>query len=139
MTTRAVLVAALGVIGCGAPAAPVTAHADEVSAEPTETRPCIGPAAIPPEVDDLLTRLASPMRDHCEVHALGAARALFVRTMNTVAHDDRGDPLPACAWEVFAVAPRPVRHLGSLAACRFRVTDGCAVALDAAAQRVCAP
>lgn len=144
MTARAALVAAhcaLGAAGCGAaggPAAPAVPP-DAVSASPSEVRPCAGATAIPPEVDQQLTRLASPMRDHCELHALGRARALFVRTMDTVAHDDRGDPIATCQWEVFSIAPGDVRHLGSLSACRFRVADGCAIALDGGPQRLCLP
>ena len=70
-------------------------------------------------------------RVHCERHQLGGgAPALFVRTMNTVAHDEQGDPIPTCHWEVFRLAPEPVRHLGSLSVCRFRVDGGCVVGLD---------
>jgi hypothetical protein len=50
--------------------------------------------------------------------------------MNTVAHDDQGSPIPTCHWEIFRVAPAPVRHLGSLSVCRFRVDGSCIVALD---------
>lgn len=131
MTARgpAVLLAALGVACLPPPGSTTDRDDGDVSADRFETRPCEGATAIPPAVDELLTQLASPVRDHCEHHRLGGAPVLFVRTMNSVAHDDRGDPLPACRWEVFRVAPGPVRHLGTLSTCRFRVAGRCAVAL----------
>jgi hypothetical protein len=86
------------------------------------------------EADRILTERESDTREHCELHALGAdgARRLFVRTMNTVAHDDEGNRLPACIWEVFAVPPRPVRHLGTLNVCEFAIWSGCIYDLDQA-------
>jgi hypothetical protein len=82
-------------------------------------------------VDELLSQLESPVRDHCERHQFGGGvPALFVRTMNTVAHNEQGDPISTCHWEVFRMAPEPVRHLGSLSVCRFRIDGGCVVGLD---------
>jgi hypothetical protein len=70
-----------------------------------------------------------------------AAPALFVRTLNTVAHDEAGAPIPTCQWEVFQTEPAPARHLGSLSVCRFRVDAGCVIGLDddtaAGAPRTC--
>lgn len=117
------------------------AEAPAVSAAPSETHPCAGATAIPPAVDAQRTLLESPVRDHCEVHRLGGGTpALFVRTMNTVAHDDQGAGIPTCQWEVFYVAPATVRHLGTLSVCRFRVDGGCVVGMGEgarAAPRVC--
>lgn len=90
-----------------------------MTAPPWERRACDG--LISPEVDAMLTKLAAPTRDHCEQHEVGAATELFVRTMTTVAHDDAGDPLPACQWEVFRVAPPPVVHLRSAFDCQLRI------------------
>lgn len=132
MTPRWPAVLLLSALGaCLPPPGATTDHDDgEVSADRFETRPCEAATAISPAVDALLDQLASPVRDHCELHRLGGAPVLFVRTMNSVAHDDRGDPLPACRWEAFRTAPGPARHLGTLATCRFRVAGRCAVALD---------
>jgi hypothetical protein len=125
------LVVALGLTACLPLERRTLVEERAASATPWEIRPCEGATAIPPAVDELLTRLESPVRDHCEQHRLGdGATALFVRTMNTVAHDDQGSPLPTCHWEIFRVAPEPVRHLGSLSVCRFRVDGSCIVALD---------
>jgi hypothetical protein len=118
------------------PLAPQAADAgapQERSATRFEARPCTGETAIPPEVDRILTELESDTRrEHCELHVLGPdqARRLFVRTMNTVAHDDEGDPLPACIWEVFAIPPQAVRHLGTLSVCEFAIEKGCIYDLD---------
>lgn len=86
------------------------------TAPPWQRHACDG--LIPPEVDAMLTELAAPTRDHCEQHRVGGATELFVRTMTTVAHDDAGDPRPACRWEVFRVAPRPVVHLRTASDCQ---------------------
>lgn len=135
---------ASGLAGCGRPAgtpettaapaaqppvpsAPGAASGRVVSATRFQTRPCAGETAIPPEADRILGELGSPTREHCELHALrpGGARLLFVRTMNTVAHDDAGEPIPTCLWEVFAVPPQPVEHLGTLPMCQLAIHDGC--------------
>jgi hypothetical protein len=97
-----------------------------------QLRPCEGETAIPDDAERVLTERGSATREHCELHALGpdGARRLFVRTMNTIAHDDEGNRLPACIWEVFAVAPQPVSYLGALYVCEFAVKDGCIYDLD---------
>lgn len=104
----------------------------ERSATRFEALPCAGETAIPAEADRILTERESDTREHCELHAFGSdgTRHLFIRTMNTVAHDDEGDRLPACIWEVFAVPPQPVRHLGTLYACEFAIQNGCIYDLD---------
>jgi hypothetical protein len=50
--------------------------------------------------------------------------------MNTVAHDDAGDPIPTCLWEVFAVPPQSVAHLATLSMCQFAIEKGCIYDLD---------
>lgn len=127
-------IVALGLIACRSLGGSDSVDDRPLSASPGDTHPCEGETAIPAAVDEMLTRLASPVRDHCEEHRVAGAPALFVRTMNTVAHDDRGDPIPTCHWEVFRTAPEPVRHLGSVSACRFRVDGGCVVSLDDSAR-----
>jgi hypothetical protein len=103
-----------------------------VSATRFQTQPCEGDTAIPADADRILTELESPTREHCELHALtpGGPRLLFIRTMNTVAHDDAGDPIPTCLWEVFAVPPQPVAHFGTLSLCQFAIEEGCIYDLD---------
>lgn len=102
----------------------------EVSATPNEITPCVGETAIPPAIDTMLTSLESPERGHCERHRLTAKDAplLFVRTMNTVAHDDEGNGSPACTWEVFRV--HPPAHVGTLSWCTLRFENGCIVSMD---------
>jgi hypothetical protein len=51
--------------------------------------------------------------------------------MNTFAHDDEGNRLPTCIWEVFTIPPQPVEHVGSLYVCEFAVQNGCIHGLDA--------
>lgn len=119
-----------------APSTPGASPGRVVSATRFETRPCQGETAIPPDVDRILSELESPTREHCELHALppGGPQLLFVRTMNTVAHDDAGDPIPTCSWEVFAVPPRSVAHLATLSMCQFAIDEGCIYDLDQTSQ-----
>jgi hypothetical protein len=117
-----------------------TAAPPELSSPPEVTAACAGATAIPLAVDAILNRLSAPTRDHCERHLLGGRAALFVRTMNTVAHDEAGGRVPACRWEVFRVPPEPVAHVGSLLSCRLRVDGRCIFGLDpgdAAAPQAC--
>jgi hypothetical protein len=130
-------------LGCGSPpvapsesqpSAPLTTapYPPEVSASPQETRPCDGPTAITPEVDRILSTLESPERSHCEVHAPGPGEPalLFVRTMNTVAHDDDGRKSPACTWEVFRTAGANAAHVTTLSSCMLRFEARCIRSLD---------
>jgi len=116
-----------------APSTPGTSPGRVVSATRFQARPCEGETAIPADAARILDELESPTREHCELHALspGGPRLLFVRTMNTVAHDDAGEPIPTCLWEVFAIPPRPVEHLGTLTSCQFAINEkGCIYDLD---------
>jgi hypothetical protein len=115
-----------------APSTPGASPGRVVSATRFQARPCAGETAIPPDAERILEKLESPTREHCELHALapGGPPILFVRTMNTVAHDDAGNRIPTCSWEVFAVPPQPVTHLGSLSMCEFAVENGCIYDLD---------
>jgi hypothetical protein len=125
------LLAAAG--ACGSRPSPRTpASPVELSAPSYETRPCEGPTAIPPEVDAALTKLESPERSHCELHRLfpGAPPLLFVRTMNTVGHDDEGRALPACQWEVFRSSGTIMVHAATLDGCSLRFENGCVLSLD---------
>jgi len=76
--------------------------------------------------------LGSPTREHCELHplTLGGPQALFVRTMSTVAHGEAGERIPTCLWEVFAVPPASVAHLGTLSSCRFAIDNACIYDLE---------
>lgn len=96
-----------------ATAAPAT------TAPPWQRHACDG--MIPPAVDAMLVELAAPTRDHCEQHARGGTTELYVRTMNTVAHDDAGTPIPTCQWEVFRLAPLPAAHLRTTGDCQLRL------------------
>ncbi|HEY4241123.1 MAG TPA: hypothetical protein VGM88_14975 [Kofleriaceae bacterium] len=100
------------VLACACSAAPV--H----SAHPWEASRCDG---FSPAVDAELTRLESPVRDHCERHG----GVLYVRTMNTTAHDDAGAPLPACRWEVFAGSGV---HVATLESCELTFAGRCVTA-----------
>jgi len=104
----------------------------ELSASPDETRPCEGATAIPPEAEKILEHLESPETSHCELHSPspGAPPLLFVRTMNTVAHDDEGNRLPACTWEVFRTSGGAVTHVATLSACSLRFDKGRVMSLD---------
>lgn len=119
-----------------APSTPGASLGRVVSATRFQTQPCQGETAIPPDADRILSELESPTREHCERHALtpGGAQSLFVRTMNTVAHDDAGDPIPTCLWEVFAIPPQSVAHLGTLSMCQFAIDKECIYDLDQTAQ-----
>jgi hypothetical protein len=102
---------ALALVACGSSA--------QHSAEPWQPSRCDG---IPPAIDDQLTQLESPVRDHCERHA----GHLFVRTMNTTAHDDNGSALAACRWEAFDLASS--KHLATFDACELVFDGSCVVA-----------
>lgn len=118
------------IVASAATSATADSAGAEISAPPDETRACEGPTAIPPEIDEMLSAEGAPERDHCELHRLvpGEPPLLFVRTMNTVAHDDEGRPLPACSWRVFHL--QPSASAGSLHDCRFRIEKGCVTSLD---------
>lgn len=115
-----------------APSTPGARPGRVVSATRFQTQPCQGETAIPPDADRILSELESPTREHCELHAMTAAgpQLLFVRTMNTVAHDDAGDPIPTCLWEAFAIPPQSIAHLGTLSMCQFAIDKGCIYDLD---------
>lgn len=98
----------IAVAACGG------AAAEQHSAEPWEPSRCDG---IPPAIDAQLSQLDAPVRDHCERHG----GRLFVRTMNTVAHDDNGSAMPACRWEAFDLASS--KHLATFDTCEL-VFDG---------------
>jgi hypothetical protein len=98
--------------------------ARERSAEPWEPSKCDD---IPPAIDAQLSQLDAPVRDHCERHG----GRLYVRTMNTVAHDDNGSALPACRWEAFDLGSS--KHLATFDTCEL-VFEGRCVASGSARQ-----
>lgn len=114
------------------PSTPGASPGRVVSATRFQARPCEGETALPADAEAILAKLESPTREHCELHVLtpGGSPVLFVRTMNTVAHDDAGNRIPTCSWEVLALPPQPVEHLGSLSMCELAVKDGCIYDLD---------
>ena len=99
--------------------------AQEHSAEPWEPSRC---DAIPPAIDAQLSQLEAPVRDHCERHD----GRLFVRTMNTVAHDDNGSAMPACRWEAFDLPSG--KHLATFEACELVFAGRC---VSAGSDRQC--
>jgi hypothetical protein len=102
----------------------------ETTADRFNRGACSGATALSLEVQSELIRLSSPDLDSCERHRLADEPApLFVRTKNTLAHDDAGNPSPACTWEIFRT-DGIVTHLGTLSACELRIEDACIYSLD---------